>query len=86
MLRELNLNEVSAVSGGAYNDIYEVIPASVPGYALVGWTEQIVGFDTVEWTEYVGFFGTPVLHKDTSPIYDIQPLYVPVSTTTTYIY
>ncbi|MGD9592223.1 MAG: hypothetical protein AB7V32_06865 [Candidatus Berkiella sp.] len=85
MLRELSLNEVNAVAGGAINDIIEVIPASIPGYALVGWTEQVVGFDTVEWTEYVGFWGTPVLHKETSPIYDIQPLYAPV-VTTTYMY
>lgn len=78
MLRELNQNELAIVAGGAYNDIIEVYPPALPGYALVGWTEQIVGFDTIEWTEYVGIWGTPVKHVDTSPIYDIQPLYAPV--------
>ncbi len=84
MLRELSLSEVANVSGG---DIYEVYPPAIPGYALVGWTEEVVGFDTIEWTEYVGFFATPVHHVDTTPIFDIQPLYAPiVTTTTTYIY
>ncbi len=88
MLRELSNQELAIVSGGAPNDITQVIPDPVPGWVLVGWTQQMVGMNKVEWTEYVGFWGRPVYHVDQSPIYEIKPVWAPaiVETTTTVVY
>lgn len=85
MLRELNQKELAKISGGVSADLTEVYPAVVPGYTLVGWTEQIVGWDTYSWVEYVGLF-TTVEHVQQLPIVDIQPLYVPTPVTTTVVY
>ncbi len=75
MLRELNKNELATVSGGMSTDLTEVYPVNIPGYALVGWTEQIVGWDIYTWTE--GYF-YPIVHEEKNPIIEIQPLYAPV--------
>ncbi|MBS0290654.1 MAG: hypothetical protein JSS07_11550 [Proteobacteria bacterium] len=73
MLKVLTDNEIASVSGAAK----EVIPPTIPGYALIGWSEEIIGYDNYEWTEFIGVF-TKVIHKETFPIIDIQPLYTPV--------
>ncbi len=76
MLRELNKNELAMVSGGGLStDITDVYPAVIPGYVLVGWSEQIVGWDIYTWTE--GYF-YPIVHEEKNPIIEILPLYSPV--------
>ncbi len=78
MIRELALNEVQAVSGGAsyiqYTDIVNVYPPEYFGEKLVGWSEAVT-YETTTWTEYKGMF-TSVEHVVTTPILNIQPLYV----------
>jgi bacteriocin-like protein len=85
MFRELTQNELATVSGGLSTDLTEVYPASIPGYTLVGWTEQIVGWDTYSWREDIGLF-TTIEHVQSLPIVDILPLYMPTMTTTTVLY
>lgn len=72
MLRELTNQELNNVSGGGnITDVYPVVPS---GYEIIGWSEQIIGWDTISWTENRGLF-TIVEHVDSMPIYDIQPIY-----------
>lgn len=84
MLRELTQNELATVSGAG--DIVTVYPEIPYGYEIVGWTQEIVGWDSFSWIENVGLF-TTIEHIQQLPILDIQPIYAPiVVTTTTYYY
>lgn len=74
MLRELLTNEIYSVSGGAAFE--EIYPPAIPGYQIVGWTQQIVGYDTYSWKEKKDFFNE-IVHEYTTPIYQILPIYAP---------
>lgn len=76
-MRELALTESKSIAGG-YSDYVEVYPPYLPGKELIGWTEEIVGYDTYSWTEYKGLF-TEIVHVETYPIYQINPIYGPAS-------
>jgi len=81
MIRELKNNEIKNVAGGlVYDEVYPYIPA---GYEIVGFSQEVVGYDVVSWTEYQGLF-TKVEYVNTTPIYNINPIFAPISTT--YIY
>jgi hypothetical protein len=84
MLRDLNKNELALVSGGDLStDLVDVYPPVIPGFALVGWSQQIVGWDYYTWVEQVGVF-TTVEHTKQVPIVDIQPIYMPLMSTVVY--
>lgn len=84
MIRELNQAELSVIAGGA--DVTEVHFTLLQGYEVVGFTQTLIGYDTVSWAE-PGYFSTTVREVMT-PIYDIQPIYAPLMpvATTTYTY
>lgn len=80
MLRELTVNEIANVAGAGFStDIVDYYPPAVAGYSLVGWSQQIVGWDTYSWDEK-SFFGYTTTFIKEIPIYDIQPIYAPATT------
>jgi hypothetical protein len=81
MIRELTQNELSDISGGVV--VSEGYFTLLQGYEVVGYSQDLIGWDTVSWTE-PGLFGRTFV-TDT-PIYDIQPIYAPIMTTTTTTY
>lgn len=64
MLRQLSTKEVSLISGG--KDVY---PGSISGYELIGWSQNIIGYDS--YITYGLFTDTITEYA----IYDIQPIY-----------
>lgn len=78
-MRQLASNELNSVSGG----LVEVYPTALYGYEIIGWTEDVIGYDTTSWSERKDFF-TTIEHIQVTPIYDIQPIYAPVMTTVYY--
>lgn len=86
MIRELNQNELSAIAGGA--DVTEFHFTLLQGYEVIGFTQTLVGYDTVSWLEQGPGYFTNTVHEVMTPIYDIQPIYAPLMpvATTTYTY
>lgn len=69
-MRQLASHELKAISAANY---IEVIPPPLPGYRLIGWSEEIVRWETNRWYEYVGLL--TIEHEIIMPIYRVQPIY-----------
>ncbi|MGE4348316.1 MAG: hypothetical protein AB7D28_00980 [Candidatus Berkiella sp.] len=71
-MRNLSINEVANVSGGAVGDVDEYTFALFPNEQMVGVQLTVVGYDKVTWVE-TGFW-TNTIHEEFYPIYDVQPI------------
>lgn len=72
-MRNLQLNEVANISGGAIGDVDDYIFPLFPGEKMVGVELTVIGYDKISWVEY-GLFSNTV-HVEYTPIYDVQPIF-----------
>jgi hypothetical protein len=77
MMRQLTQSELVNISGGE-----AVYPPMIPGYEIVGWTQTFLGWDVQTTTQELNFFDTLYVEQRTA-VFDIQPIYSPIMTTTT---
>ena len=52
MLKELSQHEISQVCGAGM--VEEYYPPALPGYEIVGWSKELIGYDS--WIEYPSIF------------------------------
>lgn len=71
-MRQLVINEMNHVAGGAVGDIDTYTFALFPDEKMIGVQMTVTGYDKVTWVE-PGFF-TNTVHVEYFPIYDVQPI------------
>lgn len=70
-MKELSMLEVSTVSGGGQIDEY--YPALFPGEELIGWSAQIIGWESSRQYMPGLFFGGSWVNVE-MPIYEFAPI------------
>lgn len=81
-MRDLIQNEVNVISGGISSDIVSVYPPIPAGYEIIGWTQEVIGWDTYKSVDYD--FMTRIERIENIPIYNIQPIFAPLLATVVY--
>lgn len=80
-MRDLIQIELNEIAGGI-GEIKQVYPTPVPGYEIIGWEQEVIGWDTYKTVDYD--FLTRIERIENIPIYDIRPIYAPITTVYTY--
>lgn len=71
-MRNLAVNEIANVAGGAIGDVDYFEFALFPGEKMVGVQLTVIGYDKDVWFEHGLFWDTK--HEVLTPIYDVQPI------------
>lgn len=71
-MRNLNVNEISNIAGGAIGDVDQFTFALFPDEQMYGVQLTVIGYDEVT-TVVPGLF-TNTVYKEFYPIYDVKPI------------
>ena len=81
-MREITSKEVNSVAGAGtlpIGNVQEFYPELLPGYEIVGWSMEIVDYDTVTTYEKGGFWTPTTITHIYCPVFDFHPIYAPLS-------